>query len=267
MATVRLGNQIAHVADPPRTWTIHGIEGCNEKPAIAGSESGIALLLGGGRCVWEDYAAARAFVLQETGVEPDVTCINRVAEYFLCLYSKAKNVHAQRQAATFRHWWTLHEPLVDSWKVQSRKFRRVVIEAGHKHVVQAIPHRTAHFITHGRVPAPSIDYCWRFRHTAGTSGAYAMKGNICLGYERIIACGIPLDGSGHFHDPPGERTCQEFDRKADDGGPGEMHKTWLEMIKQLPVISERVRSMSGYTREWLGAPDAAWLASATARRT
>ena len=71
---------------------------------------------------------------------------------------------------------------------------------------------------------------------------------LALGYERIIIAGIPLDGNGHFFDPPGAITKQftgtnikmEWDNARDK------------------YFNGRVKSLSGNSRDWLGEPPIEW---------
>lgn len=74
-------------------------------------------------------------------------------------------------------------------------------------------------------------------HT-GPSGSSAMLGIITglkFGYEKIICCGCPLDGENKY--------------TAFRGG-------WT---KRLDLIRDKVRSMSGWTRELVGEPTEEWL--------
>lgn len=82
---------------------------------------------------------------------------------------------------------------------------------------------------------------------SGSSGLYAAQIALdVLGAGRVVLCGVPLDPDRkHF-----------FDR----------HNTWndADIFRRgfeaaLPVIRGHVRSMSGWTRDLLGAPDAQWL--------
>jgi hypothetical protein len=60
-----------------------------------------------------------------------------------------------------------------------------------------------------------------------------------MGYQRIILCGCPLIG------------------KNDKAGSYETFRRGWEARRQ--ELEDRVRSMSGWTREYLGAPDREWL--------
>jgi hypothetical protein len=80
----------------------------------------------------------------------------------------------------------------------------------------------------------------------GSSGSSAMLGTLAglrLGYKRIILCGCPLQGKNLI------------------GGSYEGFQAGWEAKKK--VVAEFVRSMSGWTREFLGAPTDDWLREAS----
>lgn len=69
-----------------------------------------------------------------------------------------------------------------------------------------------------------------------------------IGYEKIILCGVPLDEGGHFYDPPGyDKYKYLYDHCVYE---------WKEGIQQW---GDKVRSMSGQTKEWMGEPTEEWL--------
>lgn len=82
----------------------------------------------------------------------------------------------------------------------------------------------------------------------GTSGFNAVLTGLALGYEEIILAGIPLDDSGHYFDPPWVTTKFTKEVPTLDG---EL-KHWAEANRVL--FQGRVKSLSGRTREVLGAP-------------
>jgi hypothetical protein len=73
----------------------------------------------------------------------------------------------------------------------------------------------------------------------GSSALYAVGFALLRGAERIVLAGCPIDDTGHYWDA--KRPLQY------DGFRG----AWL---RALPQIKGRVFSMSGWTRELLGAP-------------
>lgn len=69
-------------------------------------------------------------------------------------------------------------------------------------------------------------------YSAG-SGMYAVQVGIALGYEKIILVDMPLDGHCEAH-----------------------RAGWKEAF---PLLKDKVRSLSGYTKKLFGAPDDEWL--------
>lgn len=79
------------------------------------------------------------------------------------------------------------------------------------------------------------DWPWTGR---GSSGLGATLTGLALGYDRIILCGIPMDGSPHYFDPPWMTS-----------------NVGLEDMKHWKKHDlSKVRSFSGRTREHLGSP-------------
>jgi hypothetical protein len=64
-----------------------------------------------------------------------------------------------------------------------------------------------------------------------------------LGYEEIVLAGIPMDNAGHYFDPPWVAT---------DLADSAVATVWREARDR--VFDGRVKSLSGNTRDWLGAP-------------
>lgn len=91
---------------------------------------------------------------------------------------------------------------------------------------------------------------WKFpgQTSTGSSGLFALKvALIDLAFDKAVLCGVPMDAApGHFFDTAAWRGAMSHRRG------------WHEA---LPTIKHRARSMSGWTREILGAPDEEWLGS------
>lgn len=83
-------------------------------------------------------------------------------------------------------------------------------------------------------------------HT-GSSSLFALKvALIDLGFDRAVLCGAPMtESGGHIVDGPVWPGAHHY------------HPAWREA---LPQIKDRVRSMSGWTADLLGSPDAEFLA-------
>lgn len=104
----------------------------------------------------------------------------------------------------------------------------------------------------GCEPAPGIDavedYRWPGMNASGSSGLYAVKLLMDRGFDRIVLAGIPMDPAGaHFFNTARWDEVESF---------------WQAWLDQAPRLKGIVKSMSGRTRELLGAPDRTWLGAA-----
>jgi len=110
------------------------------------------------------------------------------------------------------------------------------------------------------VDHPVVSDWWpQSRFSSGaTSAGKAARIGLAMGFGRVILCGCPMDGSGYF---PGEskgipqlRACQRV------GDPAKQAASTIRRYKQRMAelaageFKGLVFSMSGWTREVLGAP-------------
>lgn len=128
---------------------------------------------------------------------------------------------------TIAHWVTLHPEKLKDWKAARTGNADYQV---HSHKRRA-----------GCGPV-TLHTDW-----GGSSGLLAVQVAISLGYQRIVLCGVPMDGRAHFHRPGEWPDCMHYRRH------------WLRRLDQFSMFT---RSMSGWTRELLHAPDDAWLGRA-----
>lgn len=126
------------------------------------------------------------------------------------------------------HWATLHSRYMPGW----RAYRQ-----GHCYG------DTLRAVTHALDAAPDIDFAWRMTPHGGNGGLFAALVGLLLGYDRIVLAGIPCDGQGHYFDPP----------NVAHSGFGRDDLVEWEFFRDA-FFGDRVRSLSGKTREILGAP-------------
>jgi len=178
------------------------------------------LILGGGTCVWEDYFAARKLLPKA---------------YIMCI----NDIGAQFKVETIQHIVSLHPKLLNA--VRAFRIEKSMIES---------------VASHSNVKADGVNCVWNIANNGGTSGFFALKICLVLGCKKIILCGIPMDGGGHYFDPPDAslNSTTRFDSKAT------FYPWWQEMLSS-PVALERVRSMSGKTAELFGKPTKEWVQS------
>lgn len=80
---------------------------------------------------------------------------------------------------------------------------------------------------------------------AGGSGLFTTRvALIEKGFSRVVLAGVPMTRTPHYNDKEPWREAERY------------HKGW---IKRFQEISNRVRSMSGWTEEMFGGPSVEWL--------
>ncbi len=162
-------------------------------------------IIGGGSDVLADYAAARKLSHQH-----DVLAVNDMIAEFPFRIKHAASVHPNR---------------LPGW-LNQRGYRKYNTPTSVWSNIR------------GNGVSNIVSDDWR-----GSSGLYAVRVALEMGYSKIILCGVPMQAeAGHYL------------RK----------KPWLQcewFVDRWPRYCPRdnVRSMSGYTRELLGAPSREWL--------
>lgn len=127
-----------------------------------------------------------------------------------------------------RHWVTLHPEYMPGWK----SYRE-----GHLYG-QGVP-----ATTHSNKAKPGIDCTWQVQNVGGTSGLFAVFLGLMMGYNEIVLAGLTMSNDGHYFDAPWYRS---------DFEDGAIRQVWREA--RTNIFAGRVKSLSGNTREWLGAP-------------
>jgi len=152
-------------------------------------------------------------------LRPDYMAVNDIGQYW------------QNPLA---HWVTLHPEYMPGWM----RFR-----LGHYYGDGRKP------IVHSARPDPGVDVHWDVPTSGGTSGLFGCLVALALGYEKIILVGMPMDNSHHFFDPPWQSNASFEDN------PNKLE--WIGAKDR--IFKDKVRSMSGRTRQWLGVPTEDWL--------
>ena len=207
-------------------WESNGIYGRGPKaPGCAGNYSGTAVVLGSGRSIWDDCAKI------------DFDKVEVIAVNNMIMHHKGR-VH---------HGVSLHPEEPPLWR-QLRWTNQCEPSYVHTHS-HRLPENNDNLPPQEFKTRHGLDYLWVIEGgRGGSSGLFACMVGLALGYERIIIAGIPLDGNGHFFDPPGAITKQftgtnikmEWDNARDK------------------YFNGRVKSLSGNSREWLGEPPKEW---------
>jgi hypothetical protein len=179
-----------------------------------------ALVLGGASCVWDDLLE---FEMKH--------CINHLPWDGLVIAANDVGAHWPRD---LDHWVTLHSDKFPAWQLlrMQHGFR-----AGYR--------------TWCRWYRPDIPVDFRMRPWAGgSSGMLAVQVALeGLGCTHVVLCGVPMTQTPHFAE-----TTERF------------HSIWLaanahwkSWEDRRAQFGDRVRSMSGRTRELFGAPSLEWF--------
>jgi hypothetical protein len=183
---------------------------------MAGGMS-VGIVLGGAACVWHD--------LDALGTMTDISAVTVIA-------TNEAGVHYDGE---LHHWCTLHSEKMHDWESE-----------------RAALGKPKTYTTWGRVYPFGHEALQKIcdravKHDKGTSGMLAVEVAVQLGLQRIVLCGVPMNGDPHFFGDEGWTHFEGFRKH------WQRRKRWLER--------HHVRSMSGWTAELLGQPTVGWLTS------
>jgi hypothetical protein len=208
-------------------WEIDGIRGIAEKPDLAGTYSGPLLILGGGRCLWDDL-----YAVNDEKWKWDRMTVNDITAHYVGMVHHAVSLHHD-----YLIYWTK-------------------LRMGHGYGKGLKPKLHSYRDTSPDMSG-QIDALWAgLESLGGSSGLFAVLVAICLGYDRIILAGMPMDGTGHYFDPPeGQYDGSWWVRFCD--ADVSLQQCWTQAREQF--FHDKVRSLSGHTKRWLGGPEEDWL--------
>lgn len=133
------------------------------------------------------------------------------------------------------HWVSLHADHLGAWKA----------------VRWLQAHDQERTKYHAETARPFIDYVWEgLRPLFCLSGYFAMQVAHIMGAELIVLCGCPGDGTRSFFSQKA-RTDFFYGGGVNGSDKGVREQVEHEM-KRLPSFKLKVRSMSGWTREYFG---------------
>lgn len=190
-----------------------------ETPKIAGTYRGRVIIVGGGPTVWDDLKK-----LAE--VKADYMAVNEVGMFM---------------PQALDHWVSIHAEYFQWWLPLRRGASWTPAGLQLNHPTQ----------THSVQRGAGVRHVWPKMQVPpghGGSALAACRIAFLLGYESAILAGVPLEGVGHFYEPP------DLDRK--------QHYALTEYSEFLGAFAAaarnefrgRVTSMSGKTLELLGHP-------------
>lgn len=191
-------------------------------PPIAGAYRGKGLVIvGDALCVWADLEAFGCRVNHHRGCVAkdgfDFMTVNKIVETF---------------PGNVEHAYSNEPPLLTKFIAARRsEYAKEFDGPRHTHSCNA-----------------GAKHLWPWGGW-GTSALGACFAGGMMYDGAIVLCGVPLDDGPHNGEPPWRRTG--FTREASSTETGGMNHHWK---RAKAALGDRLRSMSGRTREWLGAP-------------
>lgn len=183
-----------------------------ELPEIAGTKSGVLVVIGSARCVHDDLEKFNGMF--PAGDHDTMVC-NHVGAYY----------------PKFEHWAS---PYPDDGKVWE-DYRETL----------ALPQ--VDFLGHtwgGRAKGKFME--WPINVTwVRSAGQLAVTVGVALGYDLVVMAGVPCDDGGHFYPTSENHIYKDY--------AASFHtSTWMQLKSEF--FENKVRSLSGYTRDWFGEP-------------
>lgn len=175
--------------------------------------SGRLLVVGSARCVWDDLKTLGFSV----GALPrtDVMCVNDIVMHF---------------PGTVKHFFSNDTKTIPKWIAARRR-------------LLSKPYGFPQYV-HTCRKGNACNWPWPGH---GTSALGAVYTGLALGYAPVVLCGIPLDDTGHYFDPPW--IGSNFVREVGVKGSGRM-KYWEDANDR--VFDGRVHAVSGRLVDVLG---------------
>ena len=184
-------------------------------PDIAGKYHGILIIASGGRCVWDDLE--KAGMAKNHDEFPHVMVVNDMIMYY---------------PGKIEHAYSNNHSYIPRW-VNARRDQLVTKYGIPKH-------------THSNKKGGKHTWPWPGH---GTSSLNAVYTGLALGYDEIWLCGVPLDDTGHWFEPPWIKSNFVAEVRDRDG----TIKYWGNARDH--IFNGQVKSFSGRTKELLGEPE------------
>lgn len=196
----------------------------HSSPAYPFQRSGTALVCGHGWCLEEDVEEARR--------------LRPAASFVIAVNMAGKIVHADAIFSThFNMMPQFVNAFLERWGEPPPERHSSGFPAGSADQANTLE-------TYGQ----HIDYWWPETRCGGSSGARAARLAHLMGFEEIILCGVPLS-DGDYADGHYGGDWRKAQLVAD------YQRGFADIVREMPGFLGNTRSMSGYTRELLGAPE------------
>lgn len=186
-------------------------------PAWSEPCSGTLLIIGSARCVYDDVKAAEALG----------PCARFLINGAALLFEHAE------------HWLIGHGEKAPNFR-------------GARDAVFETPIKFIHGSVRGDTNPAYFTHLWEKVSTGGTSAWKAVRIGKAMGYDRLILCGCPIDDSGYA---AGESKGIGHGCARIGKGEGRMYANYRRTFAvRAQDEGAGVYSMSGYSRDLLGAP-------------
>jgi hypothetical protein len=208
-------------------WEYEGIKGDAAQPEPVGKHTGACIIVAGARGVYEEYESAKEF-LGKCNKPFTLLAVNDIGCFI------KGNVYAII---------TAHPEWASGWIA----WRTGVGHSGYGPECMNRP------LIYADTQHPCVDVVWSgLGNQVGTSGMLACLIAICMGFDKIILAGMPLDFSiPHFFSP-------YLIHQSDESNV--INKSsWEYATTKLPTFPQKIRSMSGITKQMLGEPSDEWM--------
>lgn len=183
-----------------------------------------ALVVGCAACVWKDVLQAQKLCHYDT-----IICVKMAGVYW---------------PGRFHIWAGVHPEYMADY-IQKRR-RRFPFSDSYEIVA---PLESELDNNYRKIPVDRrVSYHWGDNSRTGSSGLYGVKVAINDEHTHVVLAGIPMDGQKHF----------TRGKSWIEGASGSYRHGWIDA---LPYIKDRVRSVSGWTKELLGQPTPEWIAN------
>lgn len=152
----------------------------------------------------------------------------------------------------FNVWVTLHPEIMDAYEIE----RKALGLPDDYQIVAPPPSELGSHANKGNI-ARRVSYLWsKESNASASSGIYGAKVALEDGFDRVVLAGIPMSSdAGHFK--PESKTVSGQVRGKVWNGCAAFEVGFKVAI---PHLIGKVKSMSGRTKEILGAPTKEWLA-------
>ena len=199
------------------TWESGGYSGSGNVQGLLGSWTGrSALVCGNAATVFADVQQAAAVVS-----DPLVFAVNDVGIYL----------------PTVDHWVSLHGEKLAVW------------QAGRRHHWE----REETVFTHSRTTFPGVSYRWDgLNPLFALSGYFAMQIAYLMGCAPIVLCGCPGDPTPRFFEASDRLNVPAAFGYGGGAKDQAIRRQLVNECDRVPALKSCVRSMSGWTRTYLG---------------